>query len=118
MSFSFFFLELTRNQLMQDASGQRWLQHMVFGTSRALTAIGPSKIMSGPLRSFFAQIRAFEVCRSIIFNETSFMSSPAWLAASRALSDKSVPGDQSLLDEILEVVVMCANLRVRFVLLP
>lgn len=100
-------------QLMQDPSGQRWLQHMVFGTSRALAAIGPSKIKSGPLRTFFIQVRAFEVCRSIIFNEPSFLASPDWIDAARTLSMNQAVREQSLPDEILELVVLCANLRVR-----
>jgi hypothetical protein len=96
---------------MQDSSGQRWLQHMVFGTSRALTAIGPAGIRSGPLRTFFIQVRAFEVCRSIIFNDASFLATPEWVEAIRGMGDSHLP------EQVLEIVASCADLRARFVTL-
>ncbi|KAH6666541.1 hypothetical protein F5X68DRAFT_177034 [Plectosphaerella plurivora] len=102
---STFFLGLF--ELMQDPSGQRWLQHMVFGTSRALTAIGPARIRSGPLRTFFTQVRAFEVCRSIIFNDASFLATPEWVDAVRDMGERQLP------EEILEIVALCAGLRAR-----
>lgn len=92
---------------MQDPSGQRWLQHMVFGTSRALTAIGPEGVRAGKLRAFFVQARAFEVCRSIIFNDSSFLATPEWVETTRSLGEDQLPG------QILEMTVLCANLRTR-----
>ncbi|KAH7347253.1 hypothetical protein B0T11DRAFT_322065 [Plectosphaerella cucumerina] len=102
---STFFLGLF--ELMQDPSGQRWLQHMVFGTSRALTAIGPVGIRSDPLRNFFVQVRAFEVCRSIIFNDASFLATPEWVEAIRGMGDSHLP------EQVLEIVASCADLRAR-----
>ncbi|KAI8276729.1 hypothetical protein K4K60_007497 [Colletotrichum sp. SAR11_57] len=40
IAWSTFFLGLF--ELLQDASGQKWLQHMVFGTAQALVASGPA----------------------------------------------------------------------------
>lgn len=101
---------------MQDATGQRWLQHMVYGTSQALVAIGPSSCDSGLNRAFFVQARTFEVCRSIIFNESSFLSTPEWMDLTRKLSAQEAAVGWSSQDTLLDLVVLCADLRVRYVL--
>ncbi|OLN86677.1 hypothetical protein CCHL11_03852 [Colletotrichum chlorophyti] len=106
---STFFLGLF--ELMQDASGQRWLQHMVFGTSQALVASGPSACVSGPNRTFFIQARTFEVCRSIIFNQPSFLATPEWMALTGSLSNASSSRHGSNLDNLLQLIVLCSALR-------
>ncbi|KAF6817401.1 C6 finger domain-containing protein [Colletotrichum musicola] len=101
-----FFLGLF--ELLQDASGQKWLQHMVFGTAQALLASGPAACRSGTMRTFFVQARTFEACRSIIFNQPSFLSDPEWIGLTEDC-DLSTTN----LDGILKSVVLCSSLRVR-----
>ncbi|KAL0934811.1 C6 finger domain-containing protein [Colletotrichum truncatum] len=103
IAWSTFFLGLF--ELLQDASGQKWLQHMVFGTAQALVASGPAVCESGTMKTFFIQARTFEACRSIIFNQPSFLASPEWISLTDYLSTN--------LDEILKLVVLCSSLRVR-----
>ncbi|KAL3300599.1 C6 finger domain-containing protein, partial [Colletotrichum asianum] len=91
--------------LLQDASGQKWLQHMVFGTAQALVASGPAACKSGTMRTFFIQARTFEACRSIIFNQPSFLADPEWISLTDYLATD--------LDEILKLVVLSSNLRGR-----
>ncbi|CCF47799.1 hypothetical protein CH063_04285 [Colletotrichum higginsianum] len=100
-------------ELMQDASGQKWLQHMVFGTSQALIASGPTTCASGTMRAFFIQARTFEVCRSIIFNQTSFLASPEWIGLTDSFSNASVATATASLSDLLKLVVLCSALRVR-----
>ncbi|KAK2034484.1 hypothetical protein LX32DRAFT_634304, partial [Colletotrichum zoysiae] len=100
-------------ELMQDASGQKWLQHMVFGTSQALIASGPATCISGTMRTFFIQARSFEVCRSIIFNQASFLAAPEWLGLTDSLSKSNVEPVHSSLDELLQLIVLCSALRAR-----
>ncbi|EFQ30674.1 uncharacterized protein GLRG_05818, partial [Colletotrichum graminicola M1.001] len=100
-------------ELMQDASGQRWLQHMVFGTSKALIASGPAACNSGTMRAFFVQARSFEVCRSIIFNQTSFLAAPEWIDLTDNWSRSSVAMTRGSLDELLKLIVLCSALRAR-----
>ncbi|KAK1598204.1 uncharacterized protein LY79DRAFT_598583 [Colletotrichum navitas] len=100
-------------ELMQDASGQKWLQHMVFGTSKALIASGPATCNSGTMRRFFVQARSFEVCRSIIFNQPSFLAAPEWIDLTDSLSKSSVAMAQDSLDELLKLIVLCSALRAR-----
>ncbi|KAF4810542.1 hypothetical protein CGCSCA5_v010534 [Colletotrichum siamense] len=103
IAWSTFFLGLF--ELLQDASGQKWLQHMVFGTAQALVASGPAACKAGAMRTFFIQARTFEACRSIIFNQPSFLADPEWISLTDYLATD--------LDEILKLVVLSSNLRVR-----
>ncbi|KAK1700038.1 hypothetical protein BDP55DRAFT_214581 [Colletotrichum godetiae] len=108
---STFFLGLF--ELLQDTSGQRWLQHMVFGTSQALIASGPSACTSGPTRNFFIQARTFEVCRSIIFNQSSFLAAPEWMELTGNLSEEANTERRVSLDDLLNLIVLCSRLRAR-----
>ncbi|KAK0376355.1 hypothetical protein CLIM01_06289 [Colletotrichum limetticola] len=108
---STFFLGLF--ELLQDASGQKWLQHMVFGTSQALIASGPSACTSGTMRKFFIQARTFEVCRSIIFNQSSFLAAPEWMKVTRNLSEEANIQSRASVDDILNIIVLCSRLRAR-----
>ncbi|KAF6813085.1 C6 finger domain-containing protein [Colletotrichum sojae] len=101
-----FFLGLF--ELLQDSSGQKWLQHMVFGTAQALVASGPAACRSGGMRTFFVQARTFEACRSIIFNQPSFLSNPDWMSLTEKVCFSSTN-----LSGILKMVVLCSSLRVR-----
>ncbi|KAK1970976.1 hypothetical protein LY78DRAFT_626758 [Colletotrichum sublineola] len=100
-------------ELMQDPSGQKWLQHMVFGTSQALVASGPAACNSGTMRTFFVQARSFEVCRSIIFNQASFLAAPEWIDLTDRLSTSNVATLHDPLGELLKLIVLCSALRAR-----
>ncbi|KAM0326335.1 hypothetical protein ACHAQA_006935 [Verticillium albo-atrum] len=98
-----FFLGLF--ELMTDASGAGWVQHMVHGTARALIAGGPGPCRAdGDARRFFLQVRAFEVCRAVIFNEVSFLGDAAWRGVGRGETEE---------DGVLDAIVLCSGLRVR-----
>ncbi|WXC51065.1 hypothetical protein QX201_010770 [Fusarium graminearum] len=99
-------------ELMNDASGAGWVQHLVHGTSKALVAAGPTACKSIPGQRFFAEIQAFEACRAIIFNEPTFLASPEWRLLVEEIQGKS-QGDNGSLNELLSIVVSCATLRVR-----
>lgn len=95
---------------MSDSTGQGWIQHLVHGTASALVATGPLTFESGPGRSFFLEIKIFEVCRAIIFNESTFLAVKEWRELSVRLQ---APGQPHPLDTLLDIVVMCSSLRVR-----
>lgn len=78
---------------------------MVSGTAQALVASGPAACKSGTTRTFFIQARTFEACRSIIFDQPSFLADPEWIGLTDYLATD--------LDEILNLVVLSSNLRVR-----
>ncbi|KAJ6439335.1 lysine amidinotransferase [Purpureocillium lavendulum] len=110
-------------ELMNDASGDGWVQHMVHGTGEALRASGPGACARGPGRAFFVQARVFETCRTILFNEPTFLTEAAWAALARDMwtrtaDDDDTAGDGAAdewhpLDSLLDIMVMCSQLRVR-----
>jgi hypothetical protein len=99
---------------MNDSTGNGWLQHLVHGTSQALIAGGPSTCISGSCGRFFAEAKVFEACRSIIYNQPSFLSGEGWMTLSASLRTSSTSRSQQTLDELLDVVVMCSSLRVQY----
>ncbi|KAG6009199.1 hypothetical protein E4U21_003052 [Claviceps maximensis] len=99
-------------ELMNDRTGHGWQRHIIHGTCMALQASGPSSCRSGPGFAFFTQARIFEISRTILYNERTFLSEPGWVALSRELSNN---GEYiwSPLDSLLDIMVMCSDLRVR-----
>ncbi|KAI8715964.1 Zn(2)-C6 fungal-type domain-containing protein [Fusarium sp. LHS14.1] len=99
-------------ELMSDTTGQGWVQHLVHGTSSALVATGPLAFETGLGKRFFTEIRIFEVCRAIIFNEPTFLANAGWQELSAKLQDVE-DGQSHPLDALLDIVVLCSTLRVR-----
>ncbi len=101
---------------MNDSTGERWLQHLIHGTSQALVASGPQTCIFGPCRRFFTESKIFEVCRAIVFNQPTFLAEEKWMTLSASLREASISSSQKALDALLDIVVMCASLRVRYVM--
>ncbi|KAH6856469.1 hypothetical protein B0I37DRAFT_76615 [Chaetomium sp. MPI-CAGE-AT-0009] len=102
-------------ELMNDATGDGWLQHLVHGTAQALIAGSPSACASGSCSIFFTESKIFEVCRAILFNAPSFLAEDGWMALSASLRSSSTTWNTSQkgLDSLLDIVVLCSSLRVR-----
>lgn len=98
---------------MNSESGDGWLVHMVHGTGAALQASGPSSCMSGPGQSFFLQARVFEVSRALLLGESTFLSNPEWIALSESIRANGRDSHRSL-DALLDLIVRCSNLRVKY----
>ena len=101
---------------MNDSTGEGWLQHLIHGTSQALIASGPSTCISGPCRRFFTESKIFEVCRAVVFNQPTFLAEEKWIALSASLREPSISSSQKALNALLDIVVMCASLRVKYVM--
>ncbi|KAH8678432.1 hypothetical protein BX600DRAFT_493694 [Xylariales sp. PMI_506] len=103
-------------ELMSDATGYGWLRHMIHGTAKALEASKPLNCRTGTTRRFFIQAKVFEVSRTILFNESSFLTQPEWMDMSRSLfMDDDELVDQHPLNALLDIMAMCSQLRVRVV---
>lgn len=73
-------------QLMRDSTGTNWLSHFLHGTSTMLRLQNPETLscqdpLNSQRRSFFLATRIFEISRSFIFSDPSFLSNPEWTAA-------------------------------------
>ncbi|KAH0595117.1 hypothetical protein MHUMG1_06866 [Metarhizium humberi] len=105
-------------ELMNDATGHGWQQHIIHGTSMALKHSGPTSCRSGPGFAFFIQARIFEISRTILFNEPTFLTEPEWVSLSRDMltDEKNLAGSKNTwtsLDSLLDIMVMCSSLCVR-----
>jgi hypothetical protein len=98
---------------MSDSTGDGWVQHLVHGTSRALVAVGPLSCQSGLSCRFFTEVRIFEVCRAIIFNETTFLADPQWRHMTAEMQSAMDKHEVHSLDALLDIIVLCSTLRVR-----
>ncbi|KAH7242158.1 hypothetical protein BKA59DRAFT_440991 [Fusarium tricinctum] len=100
-------------ELMNDSTGQGWIQHLVHGTSKALVAAGPTTCYSGLDQRFFTEIRIFEVCRAIIFNEPTFLAQEEWRKLVQRMKESKGKDGAHSLDDLLDIIVLCSTLRVR-----
>ncbi|RBR12500.1 uncharacterized protein FIESC28_08624 [Fusarium coffeatum] len=99
-------------ELMTDSTGQGWVQHLVGGTSKALVAAGPTVCLTGRGRRFFTEIRIFEVCRAIIFNEPTFLANSEWRFLTASIHPNE-HGKDCGLNSLLDIITLCSTLRVR-----
>lgn len=102
-------------KLMVDPSGQRWVQHLVHGTSKALVAIGPHACVGSLSQRFFMEIKIFEVCRAIVFNDSSFLMQAEWIAFSKRVQSTIDTSNFHTFDDLLDIILRCASLRSRWV---
>ncbi|CZT12324.1 uncharacterized protein RCO7_09046 [Rhynchosporium graminicola] len=66
-------------ELMHDMSGEGWVKHILFGTSRMLQLRGPEAHLAGRGRSFFLTVRIFEISRAIALDEPTFLNEKPWV---------------------------------------
>ncbi|KAH6874074.1 hypothetical protein B0T10DRAFT_533100 [Thelonectria olida] len=66
-------------ELMSETSGERWVKHMLYGTSRIVQSLGPTA-QTGQLRSrLFEAFRQLEANRAVLYGEDTFLSQAMWL---------------------------------------
>jgi hypothetical protein len=98
---------------MNDVSGEGWVKHILYGTSKILQLRGPAVYQSGSGRSFFVTVRVFEICRSIIYSEPTFLSQKAWKIAMRGLWDGEFIKDWHPKETLLDLMLECSALNQR-----
>ncbi len=65
-------------QLMYDVSGEGWIKHIQYGTSKLLQFRGPAQHLTGKGRRFFLTVRIFEISRSLIYSNETFLAQKEW----------------------------------------
>jgi hypothetical protein len=95
------------SQLMYDPTGEGWIKHTMFGTSRILQHLGPEAFRSGLGLSFFNQMRMFEVSRALLFSESSFLVESPWMDLMHA---ETVPEIDLLpIHDLLRLMIKCSD---------
>jgi hypothetical protein len=100
---------------MYDVTGEGWVKHILYGTSNIMQLRGPAVHATGPARSFFLTFRVFEVCRALIYNDSTFLDQPSW-----GLLMKDVWSGQGAVDwhpkeALLDLMISCSTLSMRYV---
>ncbi|KAL3485698.1 hypothetical protein BJX62DRAFT_32922 [Aspergillus germanicus] len=72
-----FFLGLF--ELLSDHSGEGWVKHMLYGTSKMLQLTGPSSCVSPLRRAFYDLFRVLEASRSLLYNKETILSQNGWI---------------------------------------
>lgn len=91
---------------MYDPTGEGWIRHTMFGTSRILQHLGPEAFRSGLGLSFFTQMRMFEVSRSLLFSESSFLVETPWM---EMMHLDIVPDDIHPIHDLLNLMIRCSD---------
>ncbi|KEQ60476.1 uncharacterized protein M437DRAFT_77211 [Aureobasidium melanogenum CBS 110374] len=94
-------------ELMYDPTGQGWIKHTMYGTSKLVQFLGPEAFRSGLGLSFFTQTKMFEVSRCLIFSESSFLIQKPWMELH--YSSDSSESDTHPLDDLLDLMIKCSD---------
>jgi len=78
--------DLLTGQLMRDTTGRNWLVHFLSGTCTILRLQHPSSLLfqdenNVRRRKFFLATRIFEISRSLIFTQPTFLADSNWVNA-------------------------------------
>ncbi|KAJ5371884.1 hypothetical protein N7517_003890 [Penicillium concentricum] len=104
-----FFLGLF--ELLSDDSGQGWVKHMLYGTSKMLQIAGPSDCMSPVRRIFYDLFRILEASRALLFGEETILSQECWLNLQKNLSSNATRWEP--LEEIITVMIQTSDFSLR-----
>ncbi|THY35974.1 hypothetical protein D6D01_00865, partial [Aureobasidium pullulans] len=93
--------------LMYDPTGEGWIQHTMYGTSKILQHLGPDAFRSGLGLNFFHQMRMFEVSRSLIFSESSFLVEDPWRDLMKSTSTDNMSNHP--IESLLALMLRCSD---------
>ncbi|KAG9237682.1 hypothetical protein BJ875DRAFT_369527 [Amylocarpus encephaloides] len=102
-----FFLGLF--ELMLDSTGESWLKHILFGTSKMLQVRGPQAHVAGPGRAFFLTIRVFEICRSLIYSDATFLMDNEWKAVMGRMWEDEFSREWHPKEDMLDLMIECSG---------
>jgi hypothetical protein len=98
---------------MHDVTGEGWVKHFLFGTSKMLQLRGPEAHLAGSGRSFFLTVRVFEICRALIYSEPTFLCQPEWMS----LPTKIWNGDDNChwhpKESLFDLMIACSSISHR-----
>lgn len=92
---------------MYDPTGEGWIKHTMFGTSKILQHLGPKAFRSGLGLSFFNQMRMFEVSRSLLFSESSFLVESPWMDLMHSNATPEI--DIHPIHDLLNLMIRCSD---------
>jgi hypothetical protein len=97
---------------MRDKTGDGFVKHLS-GTSSLLRLRGPEAHISGPGRSFFLTVRVFEICRSLIYAEPTFLCHPEWISLMMEIKREDINNTLHPKEGLLDLMTECSSLSHR-----
>jgi hypothetical protein len=93
---------------MYDKTGEGWLKHILYGTSRILQLRGPLAYLIDPGRGFYLIVRIFEICRSLIYSKPTFLSQPKWKSLMTDLREQSEFHPK---ERLFDLMIECSSIN-------
>jgi hypothetical protein len=97
---------------MIDSSEKNWEKHFLYGTLHLLRAQGPECCRSGRGRERFLALRIFEISRTLLYNEPTFLSDPKWTMLAQYLREESVEAWHPK-EAMYDLMLSCSVLSLR-----
>ncbi|OGE47451.1 hypothetical protein PENARI_c044G04319 [Penicillium arizonense] len=104
-----FFLGLF--ELLSDDSGEGWVKHMLYGTSKMFQLAGPSDCMSSARRIFYDLFRILEASRALLYNEETILSQECWVLLQKTLSSNASRWEP--MEEIITIMIQTSTFSLR-----
>ncbi|KAL5334409.1 hypothetical protein BJX70DRAFT_378400, partial [Aspergillus crustosus] len=98
-------------ELLSDHSGEGWIKHMLYGTTKLLQLAGPTMAMSPLRRGFFDLYRVLEASRALIYCEETILSQGCWVDHQTKLS--SSHGSWEPMEAILTLMIQTSAFSLR-----
>jgi hypothetical protein len=95
---------------MYDITGDGWVKHILYGTSKILQLRGPEAHLAGPGRSFFLTIRVFEISRSLIYAEPTFLADQEWVDVMVHIWGGDECNDWHPKEDLFDLMISCTSL--------
>lgn len=100
---------------MYDKTGEGWVKHILYGTSKILQLRGPEAHLIGPGRSFYLTARVFEICRSLIYSEPTFLWHSKWRSLMIEIKKQDLREALHPKEDLFDLMIQCSSLSCRFV---
>lgn len=94
---------------MHDMTGEGWVKHFLYGTSKMLQLRGPEAHRAGSGRSFFLTVRVFEICRALIYSEPTFLCQPEWMSLMTKIWNEDVNNHWHPKEMLFDLMIICSS---------
>lgn len=99
-------------QLMIEPTGRAWAAH-VKGIGSLIQKQEPCQYLQGPLRDYFSSYCVFEILRTLITGDASFLYDQQWLRVAWHPSTDDSFADSDPRERLYKIMLQCSELAIR-----
>ncbi len=100
-------------ELMQDRTGQGFLQHLNLGVAQVVEYLGPQAFRQGQARRFFLEMQLLEVNKSILLSQPSLLARTAWRELTEHSSQDGTAEACHVLETLPDIMACSSDFVVR-----